>query len=144
MKTVTILIVAIVCGSVGLTQTPKVQVKSAKRTSAASGREMYVNYCASCHGANAKGDGPAAMALKHPPADLTKLAASHGGKYPSDYVAKILEEGTPMTSHGSSDMPVWGPVFRAVGTGGQEEVRLRIYNLNKYLASLNADNAMRH
>lgn len=31
-----------------------------------SGREMYKQYCSACHGATAKGDGPAAYALKIP------------------------------------------------------------------------------
>jgi mono/diheme cytochrome c family protein len=107
------------------------------KTSAASGRGMYVSYCASCHGTTGKGDGPAATALKSRPADLTRLSASHGGKYPSDYVANILQEETQMASHGSADMPIWGPIFRSVSSAGQEEVRLRMYNLNQYLASLN-------
>jgi mono/diheme cytochrome c family protein len=40
-------------------------------TSPASGKEMYISYCAACHGTDGKGNGPAASALKIPPADLT-------------------------------------------------------------------------
>lgn len=39
----------------------------------ASGREMFLPYGASCHGKEAKGDGPAASVLKVAPADLTGL-----------------------------------------------------------------------
>ena len=44
-----------------------------KATNAASGQEMYTNYCAVCHGTDGKGGGPAASALKEAPADLTAL-----------------------------------------------------------------------
>jgi mono/diheme cytochrome c family protein len=50
--------------------------------SAASGKEMFNSYCASCHGLSAKGDGPAAPAMNRKPADLTMLAKNNGGKYP--------------------------------------------------------------
>ena len=40
-------------------------------TSAASGSEMFLSYCASCHGKDAKGNGPATPALKKPPTDLS-------------------------------------------------------------------------
>ena len=48
-------------------------------TSPASGAEMYNAYCAACHGATGKGDGPAATALKTPPTNLTTLAAKTTG-----------------------------------------------------------------
>jgi mono/diheme cytochrome c family protein len=47
------------------------------RTNAASGQEMYIAYCASCHGRDAKGNGPAAPALKIPATDLTTLTIRH-------------------------------------------------------------------
>src|SRR6516164_11583378 len=43
-----------------------------------SGAEMFKQYCAVCHGPTGKGDGPAASALKQPPADLASLAKRHG------------------------------------------------------------------
>jgi mono/diheme cytochrome c family protein len=38
--------------------------------SLADGRAVYVANCAACHGADARGDGPAAGAFQPPPADL--------------------------------------------------------------------------
>jgi hypothetical protein len=43
------------------------------KTSPTSGRQMFSSYCAPCHGVDGRGHGPAATALKTPPADLTGL-----------------------------------------------------------------------
>jgi mono/diheme cytochrome c family protein len=105
-------------------------------TAVAFGKQTYVEYCAVCHGADGRGIGPAASALKTPPADLTTLAKSHDGKFPEEYVAEIVRFGKPIVAHGSSDMPVWGPVFGLRDNGNEVSVRRRIKNLCKYLASL--------
>ena len=104
-----------------------------KPTSAASGEEMYNNYCASCHGKDLKGNGPAAPALKVPPTDLTTLAQKAGGKFPSAKVASATKGDVDMPAHGSKEMPVWGPVFYRISSGHESEVQLRISNLSKYI-----------
>jgi mono/diheme cytochrome c family protein len=104
-------------------------------TSAASGEEMFNTYCAVCHGKDAKGDGPAASELKIPPANLTLLARNHDGKYPGDYVAQVIQNGPrDAKAHGSKDMPVWGKVFSSIGDSAS--VKQRIYNLSKYIESM--------
>lgn len=110
-------------------------------TSAASGQEMFNAYCAACHGKDAKGDGPAVPALKAPPPDLTTLSQRHGGKFPADYVAAVLHNGVPEAkAHGSKDMPVWGPLFGSIGgspgPGASQQASLRIYNVSRYIESL--------
>jgi len=113
-----------------------VKHEAAPMTSPASGKEMFTSYCASCHGKDAKGDGPAANALKQAPADLTTLAKRNGGKYPTDKVATILRGQTKLMAHGDQEMPVWGPVFWNLSQGHEGQVQMRIANLNKYLESL--------
>lgn len=81
---------------------------------AAEGKEWFRDYCASCHGEDAKGHGPAAPALKDPPADLTTLAKRNNGKFPPDYVKKVLAHGVAAPAHGTSAMPIWGPTFAGV------------------------------
>ena len=70
-----------------------------------TGEQMYKLYCATCHGADARGNGPLAAMLKTPPPDLTTLSKRHAGKFPHDYVANVIEFGPGVSSHGSSDMP---------------------------------------
>lgn len=119
----------------------KVPVQS---TSAASGAEMFNAYCAACHGKDAKGDGPAAVELKVVPADLTTLARRHGGKFPTDYVVTVLHNGVQESkAHGSAGMPIWGPLLGSMegGTASRvdsPEITLRIQNLTRYIASLQA------
>ena len=112
---------------------PNVPIKS---VSPVSGKEMFLSYCASCHGKDAKGDGPAATALKSLPADLTGLSKRNGGKYPSDKVTAILRGQANLVPHGDQEMPVWGPVFWRMSGGHEELVQARIANLNRYLESL--------
>ena len=113
-----------------------VKREAAPMTSPASGKEMFMSYCASCHGKDAKGDGPAANALKQLPADLTTLAKRNGGKYPADKVTTILRGQANLMAHGDQEMPVWGPVFWRMSQGHEEQVQMRIANLNHYLESL--------
>ena len=117
---------------------PKPQIKHVpmKPTSAASGEEMYKNYCASCHGAEAKGNGPAASALSTPPSDLTMLAKKNGGKYPALKVSSVLRGEEALPAHGSKEMPIWGDLFWTMSGGHESEVQQRVTNLNKYVESL--------
>ena len=116
---------------------PEVKHVTAPYTSPASGPEMYKAYCASCHGTDAKGNGPAAPAMKQQPSDLTQLSKSNSGKFPSDRISAILlGKADVVAAHGSKDMPVWGPVFWKMSQAHQAEVQQRVYNLTKYLESL--------
>jgi mono/diheme cytochrome c family protein len=101
-----------------------------------SGKLMYQEHCATCHGVDAKGNGPLASVLKTPPADLTLLTKHHGGKFPTEYVRSVLEFGPGPTAHGSSDMPAWGPIFRYYDKQNERAVQQRIRNLCNYLESL--------
>ena len=120
-------------------QKPVPQVKSVSATPIASveGRDNFVAYCAVCHGDDAKGNGPAAPAMKAPVPDLTTFAQRKKGKFSAVDVEQIIR-GTGKTqtpAHGVAEMPIWGNVFlyedRARST-------LRISNLVKYIQSIQA------
>jgi mono/diheme cytochrome c family protein len=101
-----------------------------------SGKAMFKQYCAACHGLDAKGHGPARAALKVPAADLTTLAKRHGGEFPTDMVTNVLRFGPGVAAHGSSDMPTWGGIFQYMDNYNQAAVQKRIKNLCDYLISL--------
>jgi mono/diheme cytochrome c family protein len=103
-----------------------------------SGKQMFNSYCAVCHGSDARGNGPAASALKSVPSDLTLLAQKNGGKYPSAHVASVIRGQATMPSHGSQDMPIWGPLFSSISQGHEAQVLQRTTNLVAYIETLQA------
>ena len=116
--------------------TPTIKHVPAAYTTPSSGKGMYDAYCASCHGLDGKGNGPAASALKMPTTNLTTLAVTHGGAYPAAHVAAVIQGDAMTPAHGSKDMPVWGPIFMSIGGHSAAEVQLRIRNLTTYLESV--------
>ena len=122
--------------TLSVAQNPAGVTVPAPRTSATSGKQMYLAYCATCHGKEGKGDGPVASALKVPPSDLTTLSRRNNGKFPSLEVASTLSGRTGTPAHGSKEMPVWGPVFMNMEHQHESGVRLRIANLTDYIQSL--------
>ena len=129
-----------VAGVACYAQDQKTAVKRAPAalTSAGSGKEMSQAYCASCHGARGKGDGPAAGALKSQPTDLTALSRNNGGKFPADRVLSILRGQATISAHGNREMPVWGQMFWHMSQEHESEVQQRITNLSRYIESLQA------
>ena len=102
------------------------------------GRESFEFYCAPCHGVDGRGTGPTAAALTAPPADLTVLARRNDGAYPRERVLDFVTgAGRPLAAHGSSGMPVWGPIFRALDPSDARVAR-RVDNLVEYVGSLQA------
>ena len=99
----------------------------------ASGKQMFKDYCAACHGTGGKGDGPAADILKTAPPDLTMLAKNNGGKFPADHFVAVLHFGTEAHAHGTIDMPVWGPLF---SKENRDLTQMRISNLESYVESI--------
>ncbi|HWB95480.1 MAG TPA: c-type cytochrome [Bryobacteraceae bacterium] len=118
-------------------EAPKVKRIPARPTAATEGPELFRTYCAVCHGVDGRGGGPAAAALKVAPTDLTQLAAKNGGAYPELRVQNVLtsEEDQTVSAHGSSEMPIWGTIFRRMSSN-QSAGSIRIYNLVKYLGTL--------
>jgi mono/diheme cytochrome c family protein len=103
-----------------------------------SGKDMYKSYCAVCHGLEGKGNGPAASAMKTSPTDLTALAKNAGGKYPASHVAAVIRGQAATPSHGSQDMPVWGPLFSSISQGHDSQVQQRTTNLVTYIEAIQA------
>jgi cytochrome c553 len=100
-------------------------------------KQIFAEYCASCHGISGKGDGPVAASLKAKPTDLTRLAAHNKGKFPELRVIQAIKAGPSVPAHGTAVMPVWGPIFVNEGTAANlSEMQLLIYNLMEYIKTL--------
>jgi mono/diheme cytochrome c family protein len=99
------------------------------------GPDLYRAYCASCHGLDGKGGGPAASAFKAKTPDLTLLTRNNRGKFPKDRVRQMIMGDQMVAAHGSREMPIWGPTFHQI----EEDVdrgNVRVENLLKYLESI--------
>jgi mono/diheme cytochrome c family protein len=105
-------------------------------TSANSGVAMFKEYCAVCHGLDGKGQGPAAAALTVAPVDLTMLKQKNGGKFPSLKISQVIQGSDAVKAHGTTEMPIWGPIFRTMDNGNTAVSQLRVANLTHYISSL--------
>lgn len=106
------------------------------KTTPTSGKQMFTNYCAPCHGVDAKGRGPVATALKTQPVDLTELSKMNHGKFPDTHIVTVLQFGAEIPSHGSVEMPVWGPILGKMNQSNPQDKLLRVSNLSRYLETL--------
>ncbi len=72
-----------------------------------SGAQIFAAECASCHGADARGDGPYARGLETAPPDMTTIASRNGGEFPTDQVMSTID-GLQRDAHFSAAMPEFG------------------------------------
>lgn len=119
-------------------QEPAIKKVPAPYTSPTSGQDMFTAYCASCHGTKGLGDGPVSAHLKIAPPDLTLLAKNNQGAYPAARVAQVIRGQIEARSHGSQEMPVWGPVFRSFNERQESVMHKRVSTLTKYIESMQA------
>jgi len=117
---------------------PVIKKVHAQFTSPTSGPEMFKQYCASCHGVDAKGHGPAFAALKVPPPDLTVLTKNNHGKFPDPRVYTAIRGDASVEAHGSKDMPVWGQIFHEMANNSPDDMQVaaRMRSLCLYIESL--------
>lgn len=78
------------------------------------GRGYFNVHCATCHGLDARGDGPMAPILLLQPKDLTQLQNEAKGVFPRSAVIAKIDGRDPLLAHGSP-MPVYGPFFEGKG-----------------------------
>jgi mono/diheme cytochrome c family protein len=95
-------------GACDSSSAPSAQPPSAQ---APSGAALFERHCASCHGAEGRGDGPLASALSRPPADLTAIQVRGGGRFDEGDVMAVIDGRRSVGAHGPREMPVWGAVF---------------------------------
>lgn len=96
------------------------------------GQNLFLGYCASCHGPTGAGDGPMADHLASTLPDLRTLAARNGGTFPREQIVEMIDGRSFRSIHGSADMPVWGFQFRREEGMTQEGLR----NVDARIAAL--------
>ncbi|HEY5755668.1 MAG TPA: cytochrome c [Steroidobacter sp.] len=103
---------------------------------AMSGKDLYVRFCASCHGETGRGDGPVASSFKVEVPDLTLIAQRAKGAYPRDRIDKIIDGRYIIGAHGTRTMPVWGEELSRLEMGNPDAergTRLIIQRLADYV-----------
>lgn len=105
-----------------------------------SGKELFGQYCATCHGDGGKGDGPVAGDLPKPPADLTTIAARNGGTFPMIAVMSKIDGYTKGADAAMPELGVTlsdGPMVLAdLGDGTETPTPARLLALADYLKSI--------
>lgn len=103
---------------------------------------VYSENCAACHGADARGNGPAAAGLGVSAPDLTLLAANNGGDFPWTSVMSTID-GYSRGAHSANVMPEFGAtedlgdmVVFEIGDGNGVPVPRSLLSMAQYLESL--------
>jgi mono/diheme cytochrome c family protein len=74
-----------------------------------SGKDLYVRYCASCHGVDARGGTALSKLMSIPTPDLTRIASRRNGWFPEVTVREIVDGR--YAAHGDREMFVWGSIL---------------------------------
>jgi mono/diheme cytochrome c family protein len=102
-------------------------------------RNLYMGYCASCHGPEGAGDGPVAPYLQVGMRDLRLLQQRNDGVFPRETVKAEIDGRATRPIHGTADMPIWGWSWRleeGMDQRGRRNVEARIRTLTNYLESI--------
>ena len=75
-----------------------------------AGRQIFRDYCVTCHGMEGRGDGPMTQVLTISPPDLTQLTVDNNGVFPVSRVVARIDGRMPVLGHGGP-MPVFGDLF---------------------------------
>lgn len=92
----------------GLGMITTVVVAGAAGAADPPGKAVFEQYCASCHGMAADGNGPVAAELKVAPSDLRKLGKEFGTPLAKPKLLEVIDGRNMVRAHGTATMPVWG------------------------------------
>lgn len=105
------------------------------------GKDMFEQYCATCHGTDAKGDGPLTYNMANEVPALTGLSAANDGQFPLLDVIQTIDGRSGVRGHGGP-MPIYGGLFQnelepLIGRMGAEAiVRGRVLAIAEYISGL--------
>ncbi|MCE0507227.1 cytochrome c [Roseivivax sp. GX 12232] len=131
----------------GSTMTPAAGTSATTTNAAmpgpAEGARLYTQYCATCHGADGKGDGPMARAMRVPPKNLTLLAVRSGDSFPAARVLSTVD-GYARSDLDGPGMPEFGELLAGdlvpydSGDGVATPTPRKLVALVEYLRSIQA------
>ncbi|MDJ0820775.1 MAG: cytochrome c [Paracoccaceae bacterium] len=110
---------------------------------ASDGRALFMENCAVCHGADAKGEGPMARAMSEPPANLTLIAVRNGDTFPRARMLSVID-GYAKSDMDGPDMPEFGALLEGdlipldTGDGILTPTPRKLVALLEYLESIQA------
>ena len=110
---------------------------------ASDGRGLFMENCAVCHGADAKGNGELARAMSKPPRDLTLIQVRHTDVFPRAKVMSIVDGYTRLDTD-RPGMPEVGALLEGdlvpfdSGDGRPTPTPRKLVALVEYLESIQA------
>jgi mono/diheme cytochrome c family protein len=111
---------------------------------ASDGKALFMQNCAVCHGADARGDGPMARTMRKPPADLTLITVRHGDRFPRAKVMSIIDGYARSSKMDGPNMPEFGELLKGdlvpfdSGDGKPTPTPRKLVALLEYLESVQA------
>lgn len=106
-------------------------------TDSVRGKQLYLQNCAACHGADLKGAGPQSLGLGAPPPNLRGLSAANGGVFPRVFVLDKIygplrhkSLNTAMPEFGEGDL---GPLVQVEEDGLSTPIPADLLALATYL-----------
>ena len=111
--------------------------KNSRLAQAERGKEIFMEQCASCHGAEGMEANAAIVdTLDKKPLDLTQINRRRGvTSFPIAEIAGIIDGRNWVKAHGERTMPVWGEVYEREGME-EGEIRGRKGELVAYLMGI--------
>src|SRR6185437_1269663 len=77
----------------------------------AHGRQMYLEYCSSCHGLTEEGDRSRGARVEHAAGQPAWAFEAFRESIAREQVARFIDGRAEVKAHGPRDMPVWGARF---------------------------------
>ena len=103
------------------------------------GAELYALNCSNCHGIYGEGDGAVTPSLSVVLLDLRYLSARNDGRFPAEFVDRIIDGREVRAAHGPTGMPVWGAEFsrsEGLGEDAQRRVAAKIHAISRFLQQI--------
>ncbi len=101
------------------------------------GKVEFEYHCTVCHGADGKGGGEMGKVLIKPPANLTQLSKTNGGRFPFWNVYAVIGGEASVIGHQPFEMPGFWRRFRAEEkTESLLSAEMRVLVLTHYVESL--------